>query len=407
MTNKKIETLLAAYASEINLWDDPFDAPSVPDRSVLEDFLENPDSVEKDLAAQIRSDLNCKRALDRVKFEKYGVFTSKELISEENFHKILESAPSPAAKLVLNEPDNRMFYPSKGGIFYTKSKLLMFKDGQNSYIYTFRPCAVLLLDNGEKKEWDDTVFRCAVVTPECVDKAVEGQDMLLKNGWILHKWLNYPLSLDQIDLTKKVGSIDNIDEIAVTVEKYSSSDEKMIRYGKEEKKLKACAEYLPIIADTKKAIFEMNETFAAKWAKLKDEIKEEIKYMMEFKKPMQIPTFVGSTCTATDTDTSTMIVKKSDGKELVCLTAKLTDPIFLSKETKTDELPTWSFSLKDVSIPEGKNFVLIDEKYENIGYGIICHATDHGAARLVEYFPEKLESDITNANHVRLVVDIS
>lgn len=377
------KNIIKAYSKEIYLWENPFDAPEVPPESFWKKFFENSDKIEADMpgiSEQIEKKVNCRRAEMKLKAENDPLF-------QEIFGKVKDSLfavdGSETKYESSSENDSDLlprFFPRKGDIFYTQGKLpVINKNGRISFVYTFKPCAVLLLNDGEEMEWDDIVFRCAVVTPECVGKAVESQDMLLENGWILHKWLNYPLSLDQIDLTKKVGSIDNIDEIAVTVEKYSSSDEKMIRYGKEEKRLKACAEYLPIMADTKKAVFEMNETDSVKWA-------------------------AGYT---TDTDTSTMIVKKGDGGETVCLTAKLTDPIFLSKETKADDLPTWIFSLKDVCIPEGKEFVLRDAKDENIGYGIIRHAKDHGVARLVEYFPEKLESDITNAAHVFLLVDIS
>lgn len=402
MSEKKIRTLAAAYASEINLWDDPFEAPSVPDRAVLDDFLENPDSVEKDLAAQIRSDLNCKRALDRVKFEKYNVFKGKDLLSEEDFHKQLESMGAPAAKLVLNEPDSKTYFPRKGGIFYTKGRLPRFEDGKISYIYTFKPCTVLILGELPGGLWGDRVFKCAVVTPECNGKAVEGQDMKLGNGWILHKWLPSLVSFYQIDPAGKAGEVADVDKIAEIVENYPVSDLNNMHYGIEEKRLAVKAEYLTVMYDTNFAVHNMKET--AKKSVWNSVFRKMGKFLAEcveqFPKP-ELPT--ETLFAASDENVSTLLAVNTVGGEHRIVNAVLTDPIFLGKHCVEENLPEWSFESAHI-IPEGCVFLLRDKRGENIGFGRIYNATGHKVAKLMEYYPEKLEDDITNADQVVLEV---
>lgn len=406
-TEERIDAIAKQFAREVFLWEDPFEAPSVPDEETLKKFKENFSLQDPDLDKHIRTDINCKRALDLIECDKLGIWDGFNALFQE------ERAEKPVEKF-----EKISLFVRKGDIFYTQGKLpVINENGRISFVYTFKPCAVLLLDDGEEMEWDDRVFKCAVVTSDKDGKPVEGHDIDLKNGWILHKWLRYKVSIDQLDRKRKVGAIADsgaLDAITAEVTKYSVSDVQKMHFGRDERRLFAMAKYVPIMADTKKAVFEMNETIVTKLMKLMNKFKSKV----EFKNPMPTPVFVGSTCDVTDTDASPMIVIKGDGEEAVCLTAKLTDPIFLSRASKADDLPTWSFSLKDVCIPEGKEFVLIDAKNENIGvngiknldligYGLICHATDHGVAKLVEYFPEKLESDITNADQVLLVVDIS
>ena len=404
MLNEKQKELIKSYAREIYLWDNPSDAPSVPSNEILGDFI-NGKLEDKDLEKQIRNDLNCKMAVDKIKFEK--IFGK----NQENCTACASEKRCEEQKGVVFKLIGRFISPRKGDIFYTQSKLpVIDENSERSFVYTFKPCAVLLLDDGEEMEWNDRVFRCAVVTPEYMGEAVEGQDMLLENGWVLHKWLSYPLSFYQIDFSRKVGTVDNIDEIADIVEEYSFSDEKMTRYGKAEKRLMAYSEYLPIEADTRKAVFKMKETAAAKAAKL---IREMTESTMEFVKNLIPSPVAGSTFglgisgfAAADTDTSIIVIRKGDCEKVESVKAKLADPIFLSKETKPEDLPTWNFSLEDTFIPEGCVFILRDENGNDIGFGSIYHATDHGVARLMEYFPEKLKSDVINANQVVLEVFI-
>jgi len=387
--NDKIEALAAAYASEIYLWEDPFEAPSVPDESVLKDFIENRDFVEPDLAAQIMNDLNCRRALDRVKFAKHGAFTSEEMISEGEFHKMLESIPAPATKLVLSESSNKTYIPRKGDIFYTKSKLKVFDNGRNYNIYTFLPQAVILLDNGSKMPWG-RVFRCAVVTPAYAGDAVEGQDMTLENGWILHKWLCYPVSFTQIDCTRKVASVDNIDEIAAVVNDYFFSENKMTRYGREERRLMAKADYVPAMADAAAARAEWQSEHCVSFDELK-------RYeSIPFRK-----------AAAGEDEVSRVVIRKGREVSAEHFSATLDgnikiDAVNCEKLEKEHDLPTWSID-RNVAVPDGMVFVLRDLRNGNsIGFGEIRN----DVANLEHLISEAVLLPVTAASQVVLEVYI-
>lgn len=405
MTKKKMEALAAAYAAEINLWDDPFDAPSVPDESLLKEFVENAETVETDLADQIRRDLNCRRALDRVKFEKYGIIKSENMISEEDFHKMLESLPAAENKLVLDKNlGKKTYFPRKGDIFYTQSKLpVVDENGGTSFVYTFKPCAVLLLDDGEKMPWNDKVFRCAVVTPDYMGKAVEGQDMDLKNGWILHKWLSYPVSIYQLDCTKKMETVKDIDDIAEIVEEYSVSDEGMTRYGKDEKRLMAMAEYVPVTADTRFAAFEMSEEASESVvSRVKNWLNGFTAKWVENLRPSFAP--APSFSLAADEDKSRVVVRRCTG-ESEYFTARLKGEININannckKLEDENWLPMWIVDEK-AAVPDGTVFTLIDVRSgKSIGYGEITG----NAASLEHIDPDALLNAVSSASQVILEV---
>ena len=404
-TEERIDALAKQFAREMFLWEDPFEAPSVPDEETLKNFKEKFSLQDPDLDKHVRTDINCKRALDLIECDKLGIWDGFNALFQENH-----------AEKPVEKPEKVSLFVHKGDIFYTsggKPLPVLNEKGEYSVVYTFKPCAVLLLDDGEKKSWGDKVFKCAVVTPECMGKPVEGHDIDLKNGWILHKWLRYKVSTYQLDRKRKVGAIEDsgtLNAITAEVAKYSVSDVRKMQFGRDERRLFAMAKYVPIMAETNAKLFEMKETAAAKALKL---MKEMARSTVEFVKNLMPSPVAGSAFgfgisgfAADDTDSSMMIVRKGDSEEVSSLKAKLTDPIFLSKEMRSEDMPTWSFNLKDLFIPEGCVFILRDEKGNDIGFGSIYHATDHGVARLEEYFPGKLESDIINANQVALEVFI-
>lgn len=406
------KNIIKAYSKEIYLWENPFDAPEVPPESFWKKFFKNAGKIEADMpgiSEQIEKKVNCRRAAMKLKAkddplfqEIFGKMKDSSAAVEESEKKYESSSENDSD--LLSRFKKVFVFPRKGDIFYTQSKLpVVDENGGTSFIYTFKPCAVLLLDDGEKMPWNDKVFRCAVVTPDCMGKAVEGQDMDLKNGWILHKWLSYPVSIYQLDCTKKAETIKNIDEIAEIVEEYSVLDEGMTRYGKDEKRLMAMAEYVPVAADTRFAAFEMAEEageslvsrvenwlskFTAKW----------VENLGLYTQPAGFA--------AADEDSSVMVIRKGDETDSKSFTAHLTDPIFLRKDAMEKSLPEWNFDSNEADIPEGMVFVLRDKKGNSIGFGSVYHATGHGVAQLIEYFPEKLENDISSANDVVLEVYI-
>ena len=236
-TEERIEKLAERFSKEMSLWPDPFEAPSVPDKETLEVFEANHAALEPDLDMQIRSDINCRRALNRIECDKLGIWDEGRTITDDELLKILEHKPDPTKQLTKKNSEKirrKIFIPRKGDIFYTQSKLPVVNEkGELSFIYTFKPCAVLLFDNGKKMPWGDKVFKCTVVTSGNVCKTLEGHDIDLGNGWVLHKWLRYKVSVKQLDLAEKAGEIADageIDRLMAEVKKYSVEDVKKMPF---------------------------------------------------------------------------------------------------------------------------------------------------------------------------------
>ncbi len=386
MLSEKQRQLIENYSREMYLWDDPSEAPSVPSEDTLVKFIKEPEKLDSDLVHQIETDINCRAALRKLERKSSGVEKGFSL-SDEEMRKIMDSLPAPSEKLNIGKKAGKSVYvPQKGDIFYTKSKLKVFDNGRNYCVYTFLPQAVLLLDNGNKMPWG-RIFRCVVVTPDYAGDAVAGQDMELENGWILHKWLCYPLSFSQIDCTRKVASVDNIDEIAPVVNDYFFSENKMTRYGREERRLMAKADYVPAMADAEMA--------RAEWQN------EHLVSVDELKKYESVP-FRKSA--AGDEEVSRIVVRKGDlavGHFAAALDSAIRlDAGSCEKLEQEHELPTWSVD-KDAAVPDGMVFVLRDLRNgNNIGFGEIRK----GVANLEHLIPEALFLPVTAASQVVLEV---
>ncbi len=411
-TEERIEKLAERFSKEMSLWPDPFEAPSVPDKETLEVFEANHAALEPDLDMQIRSDINCRRALNRIECDKLGIWDEGRTITDDELLKILEHKPDPTKQLTKKNSEKirrKIFIPRKGDIFYTQSKLPVVNEkGELSFIYTFKPCAVLLFDNGKKMPWGDKVFKCTVVTSGNVCKTLEGHDIDLGNGWVLHKWLRYKVSVKQLDLAEKAGEIADageIDRLMAEVKKYSVEDVKKMPFDRERRRLFAMAKYVPILADTEKKLSEMEKT--EKSAAWKNNLKVMAEFDADSSEKFCDDSVYEELSAAGDRDTSFMLVRKVGGAKDEILTATPTIPIFLMKNDFNEEnLPKWSFDYKGIDIPDHKDFVLRDANKNRIGVGYIYHATGHGVAKLVEYFPDKLEDDITSAEQVILEVYI-
>ena len=406
-TEEKIEKLAGQFAKEMFLWPDPFEAPSVPDKETLDVFEANHAALDPDLNMQIRTDINCRRALNMIECDKLGIWEKGKTVSDEDIVKIMEHRQDPTVKLIERQKPDKIFIPCKGDIFYTQSKLPVVNDeGELSFIYTFKPCAVLLLDDGKKMPWGDKVFKCAVVTSDKAWKALEGHDIDLENGWILHKWLRYFVSVKQLDFAEKAGEIADtgeVDSLMAEVKKYSLEDVEKMPFDRERRRLFAMAKYVPIVADTEKKLSDTDGTEkSAAW-------KNNLRVMAEFDAGLSEKFCDDSVyeelSAAGNKDTSFLLVRKADGAKGEILTATLMIPIFLMKnDHNKDNLPKWSFDSKGIDIPDHKCFILRDADKNRIGVGYIYHATGHCVAKLVEYFPDKLEDDITSAKQVILEV---
>ncbi len=406
---EKIDTLAKQFAREMFLWDDPFEAPSVPDEGTLKSFKENSSLQDPDLDMQIRTDINCRRALDLIECDKLGIWDEFNTILQKNCH----SGRAPIKK----EFGKFSLFVRKGDIFYTlggEPLPVINEKGEYSAVYTFKPCAVILLDDGEKTSWGDKVFKCAVVTSDQDGKAVEGHDIDLKNGWILHKWLRYKVSSYQLDRARKVGDIADtevLDAIIAEVAEYSVADVQKMHFGKDERRLFAMAKYVPIVADTKFKLFEMEEeceesVFKRLQKMLHKFISEGYEKLAADLQKLQ-PIFL-PVAAAGDKE-SDLVIRSGENAEPKYFKAALKGSIMIDAENysaleEENQLPMWSLNTGDERINlDGKVFTLRDRNTkERIGFGYIRN----NIAYLEQVLPDKLPEPIDKASQLILEVCI-
>ena len=379
---ERIKKIAETYAREMYLWGNPFEAPSVPPEDIIRKFVKNPEELESDLVRQIETDINCGAAVKRLELCNLNLACEENIqVSEEEIRKALE---------LMKHTDVTVDIPYKGDIFYTKSKLKVFDDakGKNYNIYTFLPQAVLIISDVKREPWGTKIFRCAVVTPDFTGGAVTGQDMDLGNGWILHKWLCYPVSFEQLDFGRKVGRVENIDKIADEVNSYFFSENKMKRYGREERRLLAKADYLPAMADADVARAEWQAEHSASFDTIQAYTKE------SFRKSA-----------STNEDVSRLVVRRGENAVAKSFKAELDVIIDINADNcerivKEKALPTWTID-KDANIPDGTVFLLRDVRNgKTIGSGEISR----GVAWLERLLPEAVTISVTDASHVVLEV---
>ncbi len=403
-TEERIDALAKQFAREVFLWEDPFEAPSVPDEETLKKFKEKFSLQDPDLDKHIRTDINCKRALDLIECDKLGIWDGfNALFQEDRAEKPVEKREKVSLSV------------HKGDIFYTSGGTplpVLNEKGEYSVVYTFKPCAVLLLDNGEKKSWGDKVFKCAVVTSDKDGKPVEGHDIDLKNGWILHKWLRYKVSTYQLDKKRKVGEIADsgtLDAITAEVVKYSVSDVQKMHFGKDERRLFAMAKYVPIMAETRMAVFEMKEEcedsvfkrLQKRFHKFISEEYEKLANDLQKLQPISLPV------AAAGGKESDLIIRSGENAEPKYFKAILKGAIAIDAENCLEEenmLPMWSLDPGNEKIDlDDKVFTLRDRKTkERIGFGYIRN----NIAYLEQVLPDKLSEPISKASQVILEVCI-
>ncbi|MBP5201718.1 hypothetical protein J6253_03165 [bacterium] len=379
---ERIKKIAETYAREMYLWGNPFEAPSVPPEDVIRKFMKNPEELDPDLVRQIETDINCGAAVKKLEICDADPALEENIqVSEEEVRKALES---------MKHPETKMDFPCKGGIFYTKSTLKVFDDkkGQNYNIYTFLPQAVLLLSDEKRKSCGTRLFRCAVVTPDFDGGAVDGQDMDLENGWILHKWLCFPVSFEQLDCERKMADVENIDKIAEDVNNYFFSEHEMTCYGRKEQRLAAMSDYVPVMADADMARAEWQAEHSASFDTIQGYTKE------SFRKSA-----------STNDDVSRLVVRRGENAVAKSFEAELDVIIDINagnceRIIEEKAFPTWTID-KDANIPDGTVFLLRDVRNGNtIGSGEILR----GVAWLERLVPEAVAISVTDASQVVLEV---
>jgi len=387
-----VKKMFEAFEKSYTLWPNPFLSPEVPERKILLEFMQNCSTLENDLVEHISSSTDCQRAIEILNIDKNQdlkdvLGLNEEVGEDSSIQQILDNfgENEPQNKTLFEVKTNIVSFPEKkrGMLFTTTHTFSIFKDNKIKTGYSFLPPKILLLNNGEKTPWGDTVFRAAFVTPEGLFDSVEGQDFITKNGWTVHLWLSYPISIKQLD--QKIAEIQKINEICDFVKNFETDENTQLSvFGLEQKRIMKIASYIPIGADAEMAKYEwMQNCFEnTNQNKIIELGKEEYKQ-----------------AAATD-EASRFLVRYDSGEEKL-ISATIEDPVCLSSETKENEsLPSWAIP-KELLISDGTIFVLKDFRNGKIiGSGTI----KNNIASLKDLDSKSIEIPIENADDMMLEV---
>jgi hypothetical protein len=209
------------------LWPYPFDAHDVPDFAILNSWLD--DSLEdEDLKFHIENSVNCIRAvqllLEESEEEKQEP-TEDTKASFEQVLKLMKSVPYADKK---SEAEEIIKFDYAGSprqflLYSTKGKIPVLSDGNKRHIFDFDPSMVLIVNDGKESEAkeEETIFR-GVPASFAEDYPVNQMDsdeilVSLQDGQeiVLHLYLNYPLSNEQLE--EALGVVREADEEKVRV----------------------------------------------------------------------------------------------------------------------------------------------------------------------------------------------
>lgn len=216
--NKDIQNLLSAipfedlWESEL-LWPDAMEAPDVPPKEDLVDFLEDPRKINSDLTRQIESSVACLRALKELQVEDppnvqnsaaMTAFFQKAGIKDD-----AEISPSEDAT-----PNNKLIAPPYtllakevicGQIRAVRSEYQCWDGERFSRKFNFKPVDLLITSDRINRPAGD-FFRAVPCSPSEIWRT---EDMLCPEDvvfatvggsqWVLHTWLGYPVSVDDLD----------------------------------------------------------------------------------------------------------------------------------------------------------------------------------------------------------------
>ena len=217
--NKDIRNLLAAipfedlWESEL-LWPDPMEAPDVPKKEDLVGFLEDPGKINSDLDCQIKSSVACLRALEELQakssardknsavmkafFQKVGIADDQEVSQGEGDTPNNNPGPPNTAHRLPTEV-------SCGQIRSVRSQYQCWDGEALSNKFNFKPVDLLITTARIERPAGD-FFRaipCSSADIWRTEDMLCPEDVVFKTAggsqWVLHTWLGYPVSVDDLD----------------------------------------------------------------------------------------------------------------------------------------------------------------------------------------------------------------
>ncbi len=218
----------AALRRSQRLWPDPFDAPDVPPRDMLADYmrggvarLPHVHGYRYYLPKQITESINCQRALEALRAEQDPDHILHPAISAELeehlarqawevFKAQLSKSPRPPIRSTVHGtlpapvlPPQPPATPTADQIWTTSHEVKRFDGFRRQSRYTWHPVNVLLAE-GPRPSGDDLVWRAMPCSPldfwgvENVGDAEAVVEVSGAGTYVVHFQLEYPVSKSQL-----------------------------------------------------------------------------------------------------------------------------------------------------------------------------------------------------------------
>ncbi len=216
-----------AYFRSDTLWPDPSLAPDVPSDEVLRAFLGNSE-VTDDVRDQIEGSVNCVRRMMELETEPPPIPANAKVDAEgyESLRRVVDSIPeefqAPGSLRTLGFSSRK---PAPGDVWALRTDYKWFDGRRLREGYNYDLPFLLLLSDPEEDANGESFCRAMICSDLDSWGDRQGSDEVLFKGesgdqWILHLWLEFPVSLN--DLNKCVDGVhpQHADRIAVAVEAY-------------------------------------------------------------------------------------------------------------------------------------------------------------------------------------------
>lgn len=215
MKNQNTSKAELELMESINLWPDPSEAPEVPPYDLLKKYLNDPSSIEDDLADQIDNSPNCRRALERIRQESNDPISGEAISFFNELRSIMSESGVKKTKKCFAPINNNPTFRF-GSAWTTRSEVKMRVGNDIVKRWTFMPMDVILLDNGVEIG-SDKIYRAVAISKFELWKDNVAEDEVIikipKMGlYVAHLWLNYPVSEEQ--LFHNLGELSSVEKKA-------------------------------------------------------------------------------------------------------------------------------------------------------------------------------------------------
>jgi len=275
-----MKTNLDGVRKAIRLWPDASDAPEVPPESVLLQYLNDRIQLDPDLCDQIEGSVNCQRELEFLRQRKIIGPPALDAATRAFF----DSLPTPDASEIADVSSSKCEQPEsppqnhrvRGQVWSTNSRVEHWTGEQFVNRWTYLPCDVLLVSDGEfLRESLDTVYDAVPLSaaelwpPDLRCNEDISIEVPVLGDVVAHLWLKTKVSGIQLasylgDASKK--ELQRVDRAIQPVCSANSAarkrntkaaaieDEVLPKFTAEvaweRERLQACAKWLNVAADT-------------------------------------------------------------------------------------------------------------------------------------------------------------